>query len=291
MLHLYNNQCIHLSISISVLVESIPMDGSHDVESEPEKERPHTHKEPEEQTRTHACNLCSKSYACHSSLVRHLKKEHDVYRCDIPKTSTESSESIKNMCNTCGKTFKIRSCLLRHMKKHSIMLPCSTCHLYFESAEKLDEHNDKTHSEKPLCPHCGKRFLRRSSLNVHLKSHDTNPVNYFICPIENCSRKFILKSQYSDHINTHTGIKPYICERCNAKYTLKQSLDAHTRKCVKEIQYKCTECDKQFTSSGGLSHHLRGKHRNELFRCECGKVYKYLTGLRLHKRNTKHGIQ
>ncbi|XP_046348401.1 zinc finger protein 58-like isoform X37 [Haliotis rufescens] len=46
----------------------------------------------------------------------------------------------------------------------------------------------------------------------------------------------------------------------------------------------CDECGKIFADSKSKSNHKRAVHDKRPFSCVCGKEYKYMTGLRMHKK-------
>ncbi|XP_071085324.1 uncharacterized protein [Haliotis cracherodii] len=52
----------------------------------------------------------------------------------------------------------------------------------------------------------------------------------------------------------------------------------------KKTIWPCRQCDKVFTNSGTLAYHREAIHDKKIFQCECGKVYKYRTGLLSHRR-------
>ncbi|XP_071085318.1 uncharacterized protein [Haliotis cracherodii] len=48
--------------------------------------------------------------------------------------------------------------------------------------------------------------------------------------------------------------------------------------------FPCRVCGKVFTRSASRTNHYSACHRNRTYSCDCGKSYKYRTGLRIHKK-------
>ena len=73
----------------------------------------------------------------------------------------------------CGAKMSSQGVLKRHMEKH--LTPdgfnCDACSISFNSRQRLWEHNRMVHTENPgyFCKLCGKRYLYRSGLSVHMK--------------------------------------------------------------------------------------------------------------------------
>ncbi|KAJ6506161.1 hypothetical protein C8R47DRAFT_967087, partial [Mycena vitilis] len=59
------------------------------------------------------------------------------------------------------------------------------------------EYDNKRH----VCPECGKRFARPSSLNLHINTH--TGAQPFRCPLPSCGRTFNVKSNMRRHLRNH----------------------------------------------------------------------------------------
>ncbi|PFH45931.1 hypothetical protein AMATHDRAFT_157217, partial [Amanita thiersii Skay4041] len=56
--------------------------------------------------------------------------------------------------------------------------------------------------KKHICPTCGKRFNRPSSLRIHVNTH--TGATPFRCPWPNCGREFNVNSNMRRHYRNHT---------------------------------------------------------------------------------------
>ncbi|OUC42300.1 zinc finger, C2H2 type [Trichinella nativa] len=58
------------------------------------------------------------------------------------------------------------------------------------------------------------------------------PRRLYECLVEGCGLKFRSLVQLKDHNNTHTGLKPYVCEEsgCGQTFACRSSLQQHMKK-------------------------------------------------------------
>jgi len=150
------------------------------------------------------------------------------------------------------------------------------------SLETTSTHSGKGNILKSICAHavCGKSFNRKSTAIAHNKLHmERNN----ICPFDQCNKAFVRKQDLADHLNSHTGMKPYSCNQRKRSFSSQSSFSHHKATCFQKVE--CSECNQKFTSKSTLYDHQKSEHENEAFVCACGKRYKWQTNLARHRRD------
>jgi uncharacterized Zn-finger protein len=88
---------------------------------------------------------------------------------------------------------------------------CPGCPKLFARCSALRIHKISVHQNVKsfLCPECGSAFKANSALIDHRKR-----VHLQLKPhqCEYCKKDFFSKKDYSEHIRTHTGEKPFQCQ-------------------------------------------------------------------------------
>lgn len=213
-----------------------------------------------------------------------------------------SIENMENLtfCVLCGNTivntkhFKLLECTSKNTNKPLLQLInnctkylvnshykiCQKCHnllndlddLYFKA--KTIENNFLLYVIK-----ASEERKTLQSLKTNISEKHLNEIKEDIEPIvsqpklpeqtENninechCGKKFKKKSQYNNHIKTHSNEKPYVCEICGQVYKQRGSLKVHLAMHTGKTNFKCQHCNKSFTQKAGLLRHLplhTGKH-------------------------------
>ncbi|XP_032903499.1 zinc finger and BTB domain-containing protein 12-like isoform X1 [Amblyraja radiata] len=103
------------------------------------------------------------------------------------------------------------------------------------------------------CSECGADFEQREHLAAHMVTH-----RLYMCLL--CGKVFKKNARLAQHINVHTGFKPYCCAVCGRNFTQKRSLKDHMNVHNGDAPHCCSYCDMRFTHYNTLRVHLRDQH-------------------------------
>ena len=205
------------------------------------------------------------------------------------------NEEVKETfeCNICGGHYSTKANLKRHLKKHEDpAFECKKCTQYFPSAAELTTHQEAKHTQKnELCITCGKAFAKKAHLHDHQRS--VHEQNYSLearlaCPYTSCTRKFLTKEKFQDHVNGHTGVKPFSCTVCSKDFHSRYYKSKHEKVCTGETSTTCETCGKSLCDMSSLSRHRRTQLQGRQFTCRCGKRFRYESSLVRHQKNKEH---
>ena len=221
------------------------------------------------------CFLCNSLLSERSKLLTHLKT---VHRNEIDEKTIMNNKSEQNQdcdgsvckkiygvhgkakelwCKECLKELK----LAKQMKKESNagVCPecgilannlnahrndmhlaekqiCSLCSLEFRNVQRLYKHKRMVHDDKVPCTECGK-LIGVNRIKDHMKlSHTPNDQKRYRC--DTCGKGFMETQKLSDHINVHTGEKPYKCKFCSSCFASNGTHALHERSHLKKMKEK-----------------------------------------------------
>ncbi|MCJ8733903.1 hypothetical protein PDJAM_G00229060 [Pangasius djambal] len=208
-------------------------------------------------------------------------------------------------CHICGKKFKSRGFLKRHMKNHPDHMfkkkyQCTDCdfttnkkvsfHNHLESHklivknEKVPEYTEYTRHYReasPLspnklilrdkepklhkCKYCEYETAEQGLLNRHLLAvHSKN----FAHVCAECAKGFRHPSELKKHMRTHTGEKPYGCQRCDFRCADPSNLKTHVKsKHGAELPFKCAHCPQAFADDKDLQRHMEVFQGHKTHQC------------------------
>ncbi|MBN3303756.1 ZN143 protein, partial [Amia calva] len=214
----------------------------------------------------------------------------------------------------CGKLYTTAHHLKVHERSHTGDRPYQCDHLgcgkAFATGYGLKSHIRTHTGEKPYrCQeiNCNKSFKTSGDLQKHIRTHTGE--RPFKCPFEGCGRSFTTSNIRKVHIRTHTGERPYYCAEpgCGRAFAsatnYKNHMRIHTGKssapnapppACREKPYVCTVpgCDKRFTEYSSLYKHHVVHTPSKPYNCNhCGKTYKQISTLAMHKRTAHNDTE
>ncbi|XP_061576757.1 zinc finger protein 143 [Cololabis saira] len=217
------------------------------------------------------------------------------------KDSSVGEKSFRCEYEGCGKLYTTAHHLKVHERSHTGDKPyiCNFrgCMKKFATGYGLKSHSRTHTGEKPYrCQemNCCKSFKTSGDLQKHTRTHTGEKP--FKCPVEGCGRSFTTSNIRKVHIRTHTGERPYYCSEpsCGRSFASATNYKNHMRIHTGEKPYVCTVpgCEKRFTEYSSLYKHHVVHTPCKPYNCNhCGKTYKQISTLAMHKRTAHNDTE
>lgn len=215
--------------------------------------------------------------------------------------SNVGEKSFRCEYEGCGKLYTTAHHLKVHERSHTGDKPyiCDYpgCGRKFATGYGLKSHSRTHTGEKPYrCQelNCCKSFKTSGDLQKHTRTHTGEKP--FKCPVEGCGRSFTTSNIRKVHIRTHTGERPYYCSEpsCGRSFASATNYKNHMRIHTGEKPYVCTVpgCEKRFTEYSSLYKHHVVHTPCKPYNCNhCGKTYKQISTLAMHKRTAHNDTE
>uniref|UniRef100_A0A8C9LJ72 Zinc finger protein 143 n=1 Tax=Piliocolobus tephrosceles TaxID=591936 RepID=A0A8C9LJ72_9PRIM len=217
------------------------------------------------------------------------------------KSQQSGEKAFRCEYDGCGKLYTTAHHLKVHERSHTGDRPYQCehagCGKAFATGYGLKSHVRTHTGEKPYrCSedNCTKSFKTSGDLQKHIRTHTGE--RPFKCPFEGCGRSFTTSNIRKVHVRTHTGERPYYCTEpgCGRAFASATNYKNHVRIHTGEKPYVCTVpgCDKRFTEYSSLyKHHVVHTHSKPYNCNHCGKTYKQISTLAMHKRTAHNDTE
>ena len=162
-------------------------------------------------------------------------------------------------------------------QRHSWSQHWNSAHATKQSLVELMELPVLNHEGPFICDFCGKIYLSRDPLRIHLKTFHTKAQVY--CDL--CPNSYHLKYNLRIHLQKTHLKNFYVCDVCGFNSFRKFPLKLHIK--IHQPKVKCPICDKLVTDI--KTHKLRvHPAKNKLYICDvCGFTAGYKSTLEQHK--------
>lgn len=228
------------------------------------------------------CDICQKQIRGKHHMLSHLKKHlarpTEKYLCTIcdeefiNEFCLESHMNVHSLINEfkcmydgCKRVFRFKRKLDDHIEVHEKLLNdplaralyCKTCDKMMPTKQLFERHK----CLKFICYYCGREFKRMSLLKEHLNTHTgEKPYKCNVCE-KTFPRYFSLKR----HELIHSGKKPYLCQEVSCGQAFNQSSELHRHRFrahgIYKQRYPCKYCNQVFPENALLRRHLE-THEN-----------------------------
>ena len=138
----------------------------------------------------------------------------------------------KEICEECGILVTIGH-MKQHICKSKRIVKCHKCKKVFPSQGELGKHqrnrDDPCHKNfMRFCQLCGKGCISTGKLTYHmLSAHTKSEDRPHKC--STCGKGFVQKHALKDHLNLHTGEKPYKCLYCPSVFASRGTHAMHQK--------------------------------------------------------------
>ncbi|VDN30156.1 unnamed protein product [Gongylonema pulchrum] len=89
----------------------------------------------------------------------------------------------------------------------------------------------------------------------------------YMCPIENCDRRFARSDEMTRHVRIHTGQKPFQCRICMRAFSRSDHLTTHVRTHTGEKPFSCDVCGRKFARSDERKRHAKVHAKQKVELC------------------------
>jgi KRAB domain-containing zinc finger protein len=222
------------------------------------------------------------NYGGSSAASINLKQE--ILIVEIKEGTKRAGGGNSHPCKICNKKFISKLKLKAHLNSsHCNKYSCSECTATFRTKKLLAKHNtghrrkEKEKISKYYC--CGKLFVKKESLEKHIKTHECFQI--FECDF--CRRIFNKKKNLCLHMIKHTSKD--ICERCKKHFSSTAYLHKHQLHCMSgDALYPCGECTFKANSLKDLNSHFERQHYAKYICSYCCKGFRVKHRLLDHER-------
>ncbi|XP_043278917.1 zinc finger protein 436-like isoform X2 [Venturia canescens] len=161
---------------------------------------------------------------------------------------------------------------------------CDICGMDFKKRNELSLHMDDHVAKEEgdfQCEVCNRIFSNLRLFRIHKRIHYPQVKSW---PCETCGKRYSSKNLLEEHINTHTGTRPYVCENCGKDFASKYTYKAHAKTHeVRPRPFQCSQCSKSFLSQQNLNQHERTHNGVKEYVChQCGKAFGSHHNLEVH---------
>lgn len=224
---------------------------------------------------TSTCNSCNHEFGERSNYLRHIKRilKGPAYKC-----------------TACSQEFKCLEAKELHVKvQHKEGFKCELCPYIGRLRKHIQKHK-LSHSKPHSCETCGNKFTLPSLLKQHqifykhgvYETRTKADKSCFKCDF--CGKSFLIRELLRLHLNCHLKVSCGICKKKVNKANLKFHLNSYH---VRDLRvHECKFCTLKFKSVKAVTLHNRNRHPNGEFGCKQGCMQKFakLEDLQEHEK-------
>lgn len=241
---------------------------------------------------------CDKGFSHASGRRQHHRLHHSSSKNDEGLTENGDNRVVENiLCEHCGRSFASQLRLLFHMKvhdslktkvdrSHSISGPvqCAICGGMYRNSKRLRAHIRKVHEKTkrgraPMfeCDYCHRQYRDKVTLTDHMNIHTGQKP--FKCK-HNCGKAFAYASGRRQHYiyyhadgknATASPVDFLTCDICGHQYPSRKRLAIHLKTHESDRPlHQCAMCTRKYLSYSTLRDHMNTHTGQRPYQCEYG---------------------
>lgn len=116
---------------------------------------------------------------------------------------------------------------------------------------------------------CNQQFCDNAQFCQHVKDKHFNIVvknkhtGLFVCQWRECDKTYKRKETLKVHVRTHTGEKPFVCQKCLLAFSVQSHLKEHLERHENPYYFCPCECGASFKTKAAITSHVQKVHPKE----------------------------
>lgn len=194
-----------------------------------------------------------------------LKHQNEQYAKLFPNKNqqnghqtTQSVYLKQYQCSVCSKSFSEMNSLNVHYQcTHN---RCQFCNTFYKNLKDLVKHMENVHQVRNLTAGSANlpEVYQRNGNKKAAKEDEDIAKKQYQCGV--CEKRFHRKSCLTEHLLTHSGVRPYSCSLCSMSFTKNYNLQVHMGTHSTARPYKCMICEADFKRNDYLKAHMKTTH-------------------------------
>lgn len=243
------------------------------------------------------CAACEKITDSYQDHLKHIVIHEKIDKSLTVKTSLEQLKQTPSgflKCKECGGVFMSEREYNIHQRSHQGVHQCDICKTILLTPSSLRKHKLRMHRQTPTrkttlfeCNICNEKYESQLLMLQHRKQHTevmkkieemtiidrSGQKVAYVCKI--CAKTSNNKFRHEEHLRTHTGEKPYKCEKCGVAIATSNAM-AHHMRTHENVTFDCNVCDATYRHKKSLKKHLKLHTGERPFGCRhCDKTFAF----------------